>query len=78
MPSALEAQRQNVLGDAYVALERPEDARNAYQQAQQKLGIFSPKTVTVSDLFVGALKACMYASRSEAAAIGAHQTTRHA
>ncbi|GGE35953.1 C4-dicarboxylate ABC transporter [Halopseudomonas oceani] len=28
---------------------------NAYQQAQQKLGIFSPKTVTVSDLFVGAL-----------------------
>ena len=34
VPSALEAQRQNVLGDAYVALERPEDARNAYQQAQ--------------------------------------------
>ena len=28
---------------------------NAYQQAQQRLGIFSPKTVTVSDLFVGAL-----------------------
>lgn len=34
VPSALEAQRQNVLGDAYVALERPEEARNAYQQAQ--------------------------------------------
>ncbi|OLO04803.1 MULTISPECIES: tetratricopeptide repeat protein [Salinicola] len=34
VPGALEAQRQNVLGDAYTALERPEDARNAYQQAQ--------------------------------------------
>lgn len=34
VPSALEAQRQNVLGDAYAALERPDDARNAYQQAQ--------------------------------------------
>ena len=28
---------------------------NAYQQAQLSMGIFSPKTVTVSDLFVGAL-----------------------
>ncbi|GAA6132384.1 TRAP transporter large permease [Halopseudomonas sabulinigri] len=28
---------------------------NAYQQAQIRLGIFSPKTVTVSDLFIGSL-----------------------
>ncbi|MEH6565921.1 MAG: TRAP transporter large permease subunit [Halopseudomonas sp.] len=28
---------------------------NAYQQAQTRLGIFSPKTVTVSDLFIGSL-----------------------
>ncbi|GHB22607.1 YfgM family protein [Salinicola rhizosphaerae] len=34
VPDALEAQRQSVLGDAYVALERPDDARDAYQQAQ--------------------------------------------
>lgn len=34
VPGALEAQRLNVQGDAYLALERPEDARNAYQQAQ--------------------------------------------
>ncbi|WP_110708340.1 tetratricopeptide repeat protein [Salinicola sp. CR57] len=34
VPGALEAQRQNVLGDAFVALERPDDARKAYQQAQ--------------------------------------------
>jgi len=34
VPGALEAQRQSVLGDAYLALERPDDARKAYQQAQ--------------------------------------------
>ena len=28
---------------------------NAYQQAQTRMGIFSPKTVTVSDLFIGSL-----------------------
>ncbi len=28
---------------------------NAYQQAQLQMGIFSPKTVTVSDLFTGAI-----------------------
>jgi len=28
---------------------------NAYQQAQIRMGIFSPKTVTVSDLFIGSL-----------------------
>src|SRR5690606_35025487 len=28
---------------------------NAYQQAQLSMGIFSPKTVSVGDLFVGAL-----------------------
>ena len=28
---------------------------SAYQQAQLKMGIFSPKTVSVGDLFVGAL-----------------------
>lgn len=32
--SALEAQRQDVRGDAFAALERPDDAREAYQQAQ--------------------------------------------
>ncbi|WP_110657704.1 YfgM family protein [Salinicola halimionae] len=34
VPGTLEAQRQNVLGDAYLALERSDDARKAYQQAQ--------------------------------------------
>lgn len=34
IPSALEAQRQDVRGDAFAALERPGDAREAYQQAQ--------------------------------------------
>src|SRR5690606_5222950 len=28
---------------------------NAYQQAQLRLGVFAPKTVSVGDLFVGAL-----------------------
>nr|WP_286009710.1 tetratricopeptide repeat protein [Salinicola sp. S1-1-2] len=35
VPGALAAQRQSVIGDAYVALERPQDARDAYQQAQR-------------------------------------------
>ncbi|WP_110686560.1 YfgM family protein [Salinicola aestuarinus] len=34
VPQALEAQRLEVRGDALVSLERPDEARDAYQQAQ--------------------------------------------